>query len=133
MKAFILAALTVVAVAGCGTAGGGSNAPAASATSATVGAPSTATTAVTERDFKFDEPSLSIPSGTALEVTNAGPTVHNLAIRNESGAVLATTKDLKAGTSETLPLSLPAGSYQIFCSLPGHESLGLKGTLTITP
>ena len=130
MKTFILTALAVVAVAACSNGRAGSATPRASAS---VGSSSTATTPVTERDFRFDQPSLSIPSGTALEVMNAGPTVHNLAIRNSTGAVLATTSDLKPGASETLPLKLPAGTYPMFCSLPGHESLGLKGTITITP
>jgi plastocyanin len=130
MKTFILAALAVVAVAGCGNAGTGSATPVAPATA---GSPSTMTTPLTERDFRFDQPSVSIPSGTALEVTNAGPTVHNVAIETTSGAVLATTRDLKPGTSEVLPLALPAATYKMICSLPGHESLGLKGTLTITP
>lgn len=130
MKTFILTALAVLAVAGCGTGGAGSPTPAASAS---VGSSSSATTPVTERDFRFDQPSLSIPSGTALAVTNAGPTVHNLAIENATGTVLATTKDLKPGTSEVLTLELPAATYKMVCSLPGHESLGLKGTLTITP
>jgi plastocyanin len=130
VKTFILAALAVMAVAGCGNAGAGSQAPSASTGA---GTSSATTTAITERDFRFDEPALSVPSGTALEVTNAGPTVHNLAIRSSTGAVLATTSDLKPGTSETLPLQLAAGTYPMFCSLPGHESLGLKGTLTVTP
>ena len=130
MKTFILSALAFLAVAGCGGAGGGSQVPSASAPAGS--APAT-TTAVTERDFRFDEPALSVRSGTALEVTNAGPTVHNLAIRNSTGAVVATTSDLKPGTTETLPLKLPAGTYPMFCSLPGHESLGLKGTITIRP
>jgi plastocyanin len=130
VKTIILAALTVLALAGCGTSGSASPSPNRSADpspSATIGK------AVTERDFRFDEPSLSVPVDTALAVTNAGPTIHNLAIRDASGAVLATTSDLKPGASETLPLELSAGTYEMFCSLAGHESLGLKGTITITP
>jgi plastocyanin len=68
----------------------------------------------------------------SLAVTNAGPTIHNLAIRSSGGAILGTTKDLKPGTSETLTADIPAGTYAIICTLPGHESLGLKGTLTVT-
>lgn len=68
----------------------------------------------------------------SLAVTNDGPTVHNISIRDESGTVVGATKDLKTGESETLTADIPAGSYTLFCSLPGHESLGIKGTLTVT-
>ena len=68
----------------------------------------------------------------SLDVTNTGPTVHNVAIRDDAGAALGTTADLREGESETLVVDLPAGSYILFCSLPGHESLGIKGTLTVT-
>jgi uncharacterized cupredoxin-like copper-binding protein len=91
-------------------------------------------TAITERDFMFDTPDVTVAGSTvSLAVTNAGPTIHDLTIRDASGKVLGETEDLKAGASETLTLPLAAGKYVIFCSLPGHESLGLKGTLTVTP
>ena len=74
-----------------------------------------------------------VTSGTAvsLAVSNAGPTPHNVAIRDESGTELATTADLREGESETLTVDLSVGDYILFCSLPGHESLGIKGTLSV--
>jgi plastocyanin len=71
-------------------------------------------------------------SPVTLAVTNAGPTIHDLTIRDSAGQVLGETEDLKSGASETITVDLPVGAYTIFCSLPGHESLGLKGTLTVT-
>ena len=68
-----------------------------------------------------------------LAVTNQGPTIHNVAIRDASGAVIVTTRDLKTGESETISATLAPGSYILFCSLPGHESLGTKGTLEVSP
>ena len=46
--------------------------------------------------------------------------------------MLGTTADLKEGEAETLTVEIPAGSYILFCTLPGHESLGIKGTLTVS-
>ena len=46
--------------------------------------------------------------------------------------VVGATKDLTSGQSETLSVDIPAGTYVMFCSLPGHESLGIKGSLTVT-
>ncbi len=146
MKRTILAAL-LLTVAGCSQTGGtsapapaaSSSAPAASAAassdSASTAPASSASaegTAVTVKDFKIDPVDIKASAGTVtLVVSNAGPTVHNVAIRDASGKVLATTKDLKAGESETITAELAAGSYTTFCSLPGHESLGTKGTLEV--
>jgi uncharacterized cupredoxin-like copper-binding protein len=66
-------------------------------------------------------------------VTNDGPTFHNVTICDSSGTVVAGTKDLQPGTSETLSTKVAPGAYILFCSLPGHESLGIKGTLTVSP
>ncbi len=141
MKRTILAAL-LLTVAGCSQTGGtsapapaaSSSAPAASAAASSDSA-STASaegTAVTVKDFKIDPVDIKASAGTVtLAVSNAGPTIHNVAIRDASGKVLATTKDLKAGESETITAELAAGSYTTFCSLPGHESLGTKGTLEV--
>lgn len=146
MKRFILAAL-LLTVAGCSQTGGtsalasaaSSSAPAASAAassdSASTAPASSASaegTAVTVKDFKIDPVDVKASAGTVtLAVSNAGPTIHNVAIRDASGKVLATTKDLKAGESEAITAELAAGSYTTFCSLPGHESLGTKGTLEV--
>ena len=84
-------------------------------------------------DFKLDSASISV-AGTVLSlaVTNDGPTIHNVTVRDGSGAVLFGSKDLREGESETITHAIAPGSYTVFCSLPGHESLGVKGTLAVT-
>lgn len=146
LKTLASGALLALSFAACSSSGATSapasasapSAPAASAATSASAAPAgsamaTNATPITERDFKFDTPELTVAgSSVSLAVTNAGPTIHDLTIRDATGKVLGETADLKPGTSETLTVDLPAGSYTIFCSLPGHESLGLKGTLTVT-
>ena len=139
IKTLAASALLLLAVAGCSASGSTTpspTTPAASAPTASVPAASASTatnaTPITVRDFKFDTPDVAVTGEVALAVTNAGPTVHDLTIRDSSGKVLGETADLTAGASETLTVDLPAGKYTIFCSLPGHESLGIKGTLTVT-
>ena len=132
MKRLILTAL-LLTVAGCSQTGGTSGPASAASSSASAASSASAEgTAVTVKDFKIDPVDIKASAGTvALAVSNAGPTIHNVAIRDASGKVLATTKDLKAGESETITAELAAGSYTTFCSLPGHESLGTKGTLEV--
>ena len=138
IKTLAAGALLALAVAACGSASAtpvpaSSSAASAPAASTPAGsAAATDATPITVRDFKFDTPDVAVTGDVALAVTNAGPTIHDLTIRDAAGTVLGETEDLKAGASETLTIDLPAGTYVIFCSLPGHESLGIKGTLTVT-
>ena len=84
-------------------------------------------------DFRLDPSTLSVAGTTlALSATNAGPTVHNVTVRDADGQVLFGTRDLREGESETVIHAIAPGTYVLFCSLAGHESLGIKGALTVT-
>ena len=139
LKTLAATGLLLVAVAGCASsaatqAPSASSAAGASTTTSAAPAVSAATdgTPITVKDFSLDPKEVAVKGPVSLAVTNAGPTVHNVSIRDASGKVVGATKDLKPGGTETLGVDLPAGSYVLFCSLPGHESLGIKGTLTVT-
>jgi plastocyanin len=84
-------------------------------------------------DFMIDPSEVEASGPTvSFEVTNDGPTPHNLTVRDESDEVVMATADLSVGESETVSAELEPGTYTIFCSLAGHESLGMSGTLTVT-
>jgi uncharacterized cupredoxin-like copper-binding protein len=55
---------------------------------------------------------------------------HNVEIQDPSGKVLGGTKTI-TGTSATANVNLKPGKYTFFCSVPGHEQAGMKGTLTV--
>ena len=44
--------------------------------------------------------------------------------------MLGATATFQGGT-RTLTLTLPPGTYTFYCSVPGHEAAGMKGTLTV--
>ena len=137
IKILAAAGLLAMAVAACSSTGTPvpaaslGSVPAASASAASSAAATNATP-ITVKDFSLDPNTLAVRGTVSLAVTNAGPTVHNVTIRDSSGKVLGSTADLKPGEAATLTVDLPAGTYTMFCSLPGHESLGVKGTLTVT-
>jgi plastocyanin len=122
-----LAFLTVlVGAAGC-------SAPAAERP-ATSGTPAATALSVSVADFMIEPPELRVQGGAvSIAVTNDGRTPHNFTVRNAAGDVLMATSDLSAGASETVSAELDPGEYTIFCSLAGHESLGMSGSLTVTP
>lgn len=141
--------VVAVLVAAC-SGGGFAPAPAASAPGPTSGPASGAPSAgasgsftsasvpadaiiVHVKDFTLD-PKAIVHTGRSItfDVINDGPTPHNFTVRTASGTVLFATRDLRAGESQVLMAILPAtGTYIAFCSLPGHESLGIRGTLVI--
>ena len=119
--------LTAVAAAAAAAAFACGSAPTPSAPPA---AP--AGTTVRLLDFSLQPASLAVPRGTSITVVDAGKAPHNLWVRNAAGDVVARSGTLQPGQQTTLKLDLAPGDYVDFCQEPGHESLGMRGTLTIT-
>ena len=69
-------------------------------------------------------------SNVTIQFTNKSPLSHNVTIANAKGKVLGATPTFDGGT-KTLTLKLPPGSYTFYCSVPGHEAAGMRGTLTV--
>jgi plastocyanin len=69
-------------------------------------------------------------SHVTIAFTNVSPLDHNVTIANAQGKVLGATPTFSGGT-KTLTLNLPPGTYTFYCSVPGHEMAGMKGTLTV--
>lgn len=59
-----------------------------------------------------------------LKNTQSG--AHNLVISGTPGFILEVGRE---GDSNAKKVDLKAGSYEIYCTLPGHRSGGMKGTL----
>jgi uncharacterized cupredoxin-like copper-binding protein len=58
-----------------------------------------------------------------------GSLTHTLLIKDKNGFKLQVSGrgDTKTGT-----VNLPAGSYTLYCDIPGHEQAGMKATLTVS-
>lgn len=118
----VLVAAPVIALAGCG---GGT--PAGSAPT-----PQGEHVPVALTDFQIAPTQVAVhQEAVVFDVSNRGQSPHNLGLRNGAGAVVGHTRDLDPGQSATLALRLDPGTYTTFCSLAGHESLGMHGTVTV--
>ena len=105
---------------------------ACSAPSASNTAPADADLTINLADFMIDPSDVEVDGPmVTIEVTSDGPTPHNLTVRDADGAVVMATEDLSAGDSETIGATVGPGTYTIFCSLAGHESLGMSGSLVV--
>jgi plastocyanin len=80
----------------------------------------------------FNQKSLTAPAGkVTLNLKNPSVIPHNIAIKgNGITEVLGPIVD-KDGLS-TATADLAPGTYEYFCSVPGHEGAGMKGTLVVT-
>lgn len=68
-------------------------------------------------------------TGGSLHVMNDGAVAHNLAIEGTD----LKTADLGAGEEEALELGdLAAGTYTMFCAIPGHREAGMEAELTVS-
>ena len=81
--------------------------------------------------LKFDKKTLTAKAGSiTIAMHNLSPLPHNIAIKgpgtNVKGKIVP-----KNGTS-TVTATLKKGRYTFYCSVPGHEAAGMKGTLVVT-
>ena len=117
LRSHIVACLLAVGLAACGGGGGGES------TSADV----EPDVSVLGTDaLKFQPESLTAEAGEVAVELTTGPAVnHDFVIDGET--VVAAPK----GASEVGTIELDAGEYTFYCSIPGHRTAGMAGTLTV--
>jgi uncharacterized cupredoxin-like copper-binding protein len=119
------AAALTLALAACG---GSSSSSSSSGQPAASGK----TIAVTEKDY-----SISIAGGDHIAaagtytfvVTNKGPSSHDLTI--DGPGVSNKSTPISGPGTQNLTVTLKAGKYDFFCSVPGHKALGMNVNVTV--
>ena len=81
-------------------------------------------------DYAFNPRDVKAARGAVLTVLNEGGVAHNLTVVRGSIRVAGTSSFL-AGDRERLRVDMDPGRYRILCTVPGHERLGMTGTLTV--
>jgi outer membrane protein assembly factor BamB len=106
-------------------------------TAAKAPAPATANTIKIEANptglLKYTESSIHAkPGSETVSFTNNSPIEHDVVIASTNPEkVLGKTPIFVKGT-HTFKVTLPAGTYVYYCSVPGHREAGMEGKLTIT-
>ena len=84
-----------------------------------------------EGALKFTTTSLSAKAGrVTIAFTNNAKVSHNVTIADASGAQVGATPTFEGG-ARSLSLSVKAGTYKFYCTIPGHRAAGMEGTLTV--
>jgi uncharacterized cupredoxin-like copper-binding protein len=105
----------------------GSTTTAATTTSASAPTPVTAT----ETEFKIALPKTTVSAGAyAFDVKNDGKIDHDFVVKGNG--VDETTPTIGAGKSATLKVDLKPGTYDVYCSIPGHKQAGMDVKLTVS-
>jgi plastocyanin len=82
-------------------------------------------------ELRFSKSTLETAAGkVTLVMENPSPLEHNISVRgdglDEKGEVVG------QGEKSEVAVDLEPGEYEFYCSVPGHEDAGMKGTLTVT-
>jgi len=79
------------------------------------------------REMSYDPDAIAVEAGNVEVVLyNDGTVLHDLRIGGEPFVLEAA-----AGQVATSQLPLDPGSYELFCSLPGHRDAGMVGVLEV--
>jgi uncharacterized cupredoxin-like copper-binding protein len=130
----LVGAISLIASA-CGSSSSGSSSSGGDSTAAgaaTGGGGGGTPIDVSLKDFSIDVASSGTlaPGTYTFHVTNNGPTSHNLTV-NGPGVSDKATPTFAAGGTMDLTVTLKNGSYDLFCSVPGHKQLGMDTHLTV--
>jgi plastocyanin len=79
---------------------------------------------------RFNKTTLSAPAGqVTITMTNPSPVGHNIALKDNGVDEKGDT--VQGDAKSTIQATVQAGQYEFYCSVPGHEQSGMKGTLTV--
>lgn len=82
-------------------------------------------------EYEFNPPTLTVDKGEKMKVIfkNIGSTGHNFVI-DELGV---STGTVSPGSTETVEFTASkTGTFDFYCSLPGHRSAGMEGQITVS-
>jgi uncharacterized cupredoxin-like copper-binding protein len=96
----------------------------------TTTAPSAKTVKVAESEWKVVLPKTLSAGKYTFEAANEGKFPHDLAI--EGPGVSDKTSEIPAGDSAKLTVTLKSGTYDFYCSIPGHKSAGMDQKVTVS-
>ncbi len=83
-------------------------------------------------EYKFAPAVLSIKAGeSTFAVTNAGTTTHEFEV-TQGDTVVDEVEGIAPGSTKQLTVTLAPGTYAYVCKLAAHDTLGMKGTITVS-
>jgi uncharacterized cupredoxin-like copper-binding protein len=132
----LLLAIPLIALAaGCGggSSGGGTSAasPPAGGGGTGSGGGQVISIPISDSGFSFTKTSVTAGAGqVTLKAMNPQSVAHDISIKGNGVSVQG--NQVSNGGTSTVSANLKPGTYEFYCSVPGHEAAGMKGTLTVS-
>ncbi len=84
------------------------------------------------REFRFDPREVTAaPGEITFLVKNQGAIEHNFVLEKSAGKTVAEIPIIEPGQALEIQAAVQAGTYTIYCSLPGHREAGMVATLKV--
>ncbi len=139
---FLLLAVpaALAALAACGGGGGSASPPASTGGVAGTSASMTAkpasgkgeTVVVTETDYKLAFSTTKLKPGTVTFVArNEGKVAHSLEVDGPGVSHRRIAGTIAPGGSRSLTVTLKKGTYEVYCPVDSHKSLGMDAHLRV--
>ena len=95
--------------------------------------PGRGTVTITASSFKFEPSVIEARRGTelTLEIVNVADASHNFTIKDPHDQIL---RSVDLPPKQTVSLKIPlqeAGTYEFYCDIPFHATLGMKGKIEV--
>jgi plastocyanin len=126
-----LAAVLVLALAGCGGDDSSSSGSSSGSSSSGGGGggQQLALAAPADGSLKFDKTTLDANAGTVtIDFDNPSSVEHGVEIE---GNGVEKVSDIVTKGKTSVTADLKAGTYEYYCPVTGHKEAGMKGTLTV--
>ena len=83
-------------------------------------------------DFRMNPSTITVQAGQPLTVTfqNGGEILHDFTAQQGLAKPVTILEDGGQSGTATITYNKP-GTYKFFCSQPGHDQLGMHGTITV--
>ena len=83
-------------------------------------------------DIHFDQKAYTAPSGDlVVQLDNQGQQGHSMLFQDASGNKVPASGCGLARQGGGGTVTLPAGTYTMYCDIPGHEAAGMNATVTV--
>jgi uncharacterized cupredoxin-like copper-binding protein len=129
--AIIPIAFGALALAACGGSSSSSSSATAAAASSAAAGGSASSVSATLSEWKVAVAG-SVKAGTVtFNVKNAGTFAHNLTV-DGPGVSDKGSGNIDAGSSGSVTVDLKPGTYELYCSIPGHKAQGMDLKLTVS-
>ena len=122
-----------LAAAGAMVLGAGAAGAAQAATHAAKASGTTLKLSAEPNALKFSVAKLTAkPGKVTLVMSNPSSMQHDIALKGGGLKSPVVGKVVGKGKTSTITATLKKGTYEFYCSVPGHEQAGMRGTLTVT-